>query len=305
MSLKNVNSVLKYLSQQGRRVLSPWRAMLALADDVPPQRLKAVAYRTIRQMLKEGLLQEIPDVKARLYLVTAPYADHRGVNPYEVLMEASFDGAVAYSSAMVLHHLTDQRYKTLHFLIPKKSDRKVRPLDTSSLDWEQVERDDIPTPRRLNRIASHGVEYHTTKAEWYFGLETIRPEGFSITITDLERTLIDGLRFPKYCGGLGEVFRAWVRAEGLFDLDRLVLYADKFASGITYQRLGFVLETLGYHDRRLDAWKHLHAQRGGSRVLDPEGAYTPGQGAPFFHPDWKLAINYPVTILETKDASYS
>jgi len=305
MSLKNVNSVLLHLSRQGRRVLSPWRAMLALADEVPRHRLKEVAQRTVRQMLRAGLLQEIPGVKAPLYLVTAPYVEHVEVNPYEVLMEASFDGSVAYSSAMVLHRLTDQRYRTLHLLVPKKAGRAPRPLDTSSLDWEKVEDDGMPSPKRLHRIEGYHVEYHTTKPEWFFGLESIRPEGFAVTVTDLERTLIDGLRCSKYCGGLGEVFRAWVRAEGLFDLDRLILYAAKFESSITYQRLGFVLETLGVHDKRVEAWKHVHAQRGGSRLLDPEGAYTQEAGAPYFHPEWKLSINYPVTILETKDASYS
>lgn len=304
MSVKTVNSVLMYLSRQGRRVLSPWRAMLALAEEAPPHRLRETALRTIREMLAAGLLQEIPGVKARLFLVMAPYVEHTEANPYEVLMETSFDGGLAYSSAMTLHRLTDQRFRTLHLLV-KKSSRGARPLDTASVDWERISPDAFPVPRRLERIGNRFVEYHTTKPEWFFGMETLRPEGFAMTVTDLERTLIDGLRSPKHCGGLGEVFRAWVRAEGLFDLDRLILYADKFGSNIVYQRLGFVLETLGVRDKRVDAWKHAHAQRGGSRVLDPEGSYTQEGGAPYFHPEWKLSINYPVTILETKDASYS
>jgi predicted transcriptional regulator of viral defense system len=115
----------------------------------------------------------------------------------------------------------------------------------------------------------------------------------------LERTLIDGLRQPKYCGGLNEVFRGWVRAEGL-SADTLVAYAEQFDQKILYQRLGFVMETLDMRHERLAFWKEQKAPRGGSRVLNPEREYSSE-----YSDEWNISINHPISILTERDASYS
>ena len=100
---------------------------------------------------------------------------------------------------------------------------------------------------------------------------------------------------------MDEVFRAWVRAFDLIDVEKIVLYTEKFQIGILFQRVGFVLETLGLDHKRLEFWRQEYAQRGGSRVLNPENPFA---GSPISE-RWMLALNHPVSILETMDASYS
>jgi len=271
--------------------------MIALRDQFPLKQLDRQAKQTLRFMTRHGLVMPIEGARD-FYVVTAPFVGSREVNPYELAIEAHYDGALAFSTALELHQLTDQRFRTLHVLAPASRDDDARPLDTAGRELELAL---LFTPARLVAFDGYSIALHRAKEAWWFGHTLIRPMGFSIRVTDLERTLLDGLRYPKHCGGLDEVFRAWVRARDVFDVEILIAYAERFGIGILFQRLGFVLETLGVQHSRLDAWSALHAQRGGSRVLDPEAPFS-GQR---FDARWALSINHPPSILETMDASYS
>ena len=62
-------------------------------------------------------------------------------------------------------------------------------------------------------------------------------------MSDLERTIIDGLKQPEHCGGLTEVAKGlWMRREDV-KVDRLVQYAKRIGVGAVVRRLGFLLET--------------------------------------------------------------
>jgi predicted transcriptional regulator of viral defense system len=64
-----------------------------------------------------------------------------------------------------------------------------------------------------------------------------------IRVSDLERTVIDGLRQPEYCGGFTEVAKGfWMRREDV-DPGRLVDYAVRLDVGAVIRRLGYLLET--------------------------------------------------------------
>lgn len=64
-------------------------------------------------------------------------------------------------------------------------------------------------------------------------------------VSDLERTLIDGLRQPGHCGGLTEVAKGlWMRREDV-NTSRLIQYARRIGVGAVVRRLGFLLETYG------------------------------------------------------------
>ena len=175
------------------------------------------------------------------------------------------------------------------------------PLDTTPEDWRLYP---LPSFVRLTEIDGYAVDVHNVKPAWLFGLQRGTVRGAPVRLTDRERTLLDGLRYPKHCGGLGEVFRAWVRwAEADADrgaVDRLVDYSERFDQRILYQRAGFVLETLGLAHPRLAHWKEHQVVRGGSRLLDPDAPYSPD-----FSEGWGLSINYPTGVLEERDGSTS
>jgi predicted transcriptional regulator of viral defense system len=63
-----------------------------------------------------------------------------------------------------------------------------------------------------------------------------------VQVSDLERTVIDGLKRPEYCGGLTEVAKGlWMQRDKMSP-DRLMRYAIRLKVGTVIRRLGFLLE---------------------------------------------------------------
>jgi predicted transcriptional regulator of viral defense system len=89
-----------------------------------------------------------------------------------------------------------------------------------------------PKPRRpLQRRHLFGLTEH-----WVTKQENVR-------VSDPERTIIDGLKQPQYCGGLTEVAKGlWMRRQDL-QVENLVAYAKRIRVGAVARRLGFLLET--------------------------------------------------------------
>jgi len=91
-----------------------------------------------------------------------------------------------------------------------------------------------------------GTEFRfvQTKLQHFFGLtDHWVDKTEKVRLSDLERTVIDGLKHPEYCGGFSEVARGfWMRREN-FQPKRLVDYALKLGVGAVIRRLGFLLET--------------------------------------------------------------
>ena len=99
--------------------------------------------------------------------------------------------------------------------------------------------------KRMRSRTVHGTEFRFVylQPEHYFG--TTRhwvTKQESVEISDLERTVIDGLRQPEYCGGVSEVAKGlWMRHEDMVPA-KLVEYALRLGSGAVIRRLGYLLE---------------------------------------------------------------
>ena len=99
--------------------------------------------------------------------------------------------------------------------------------------------------KRLQSRCLYGTEFHfvLVKPEHYFGTAkhwVTKQE--PVEISDLERTVIDGLRQPEYCGGVTEVAKGlWMRHQDM-KTTRLVEYALRMGTGAVIRRLGYLLE---------------------------------------------------------------
>ena len=99
--------------------------------------------------------------------------------------------------------------------------------------------------KRLQSRSLHGTEFHfvLVKPEHYFGIAkhwVTKQE--SVDISDLERTVIDGLRQPEYCGGVTDVAKGlWMRHQDI-KATKLVDYALRMGTGAVIRRLGYLLE---------------------------------------------------------------
>lgn len=105
----------------------------------------------------------------------------------------------------------------------------------------------------------------------YFGIETITIDSSRIQITDMERTLLDGLKSPNYYGGFQTVLQAFKRNYPRIQLQRIIQYAIKLSPPIA-KRLGWLLEyQLGIEERELE--ELLRVPMKGYAALDPSGLF--------------------------------
>src|ERR1035438_9870973 len=99
--------------------------------------------------------------------------------------------------------------------------------------------------KRMRSRTVHGTEFRFVYLQPanYFG--TTRhwvTKQESVEISDLERTVIDGLRQPEYCGGVSEVAKGlWMRHQDMQPA-KLVDYALRLGNGAVVRRLGYLLE---------------------------------------------------------------
>ena len=65
------------------------------------------------------------------------------------------------------------------------------------------------------------------------------------SVTDREKTIIDGLDLPQYVGGTSEIAKALRSSWQTLDENKLRNYAARIGNTAVTKRLGFIMETLG------------------------------------------------------------
>ena len=99
--------------------------------------------------------------------------------------------------------------------------------------------------RLLNRnLGGTRVRFITVKPKQFFGLEAMRFGENNVHLSNLSRTLLDGLRKPKYCAGITEVAKAFFMAKDRIDIQQLIEYAHRLEELAVIRRLGFIVEAL-------------------------------------------------------------
>ena len=146
----------------------------------------------------------------------------------------------------------------------------------------------ITTLKPRRSITAQGIEFrfiHSPK-NYFFGISdhwVTKQE--KVKVSDLERTIIDGLKQPEYCGGLTEVAKGlWMRHQDV-NINRLISYAIKIGVGAVIRRLGFLLEL--YKIGTSEDWEILSSNLTETYVrLDP---LLPSEGK--FLRKWRLQLN--------------
>ena len=146
----------------------------------------------------------------------------------------------------------------------------------------------ITTLRPRRSITAVGIEFrfiHSRK-KYFFGLNDhwiTKQE--KVRVSDLERTIIDGLKQPEYCGGLTEVAKGlWMRRHDV-NINKLIRYAIRINIGSVIRRLGFLLEL--YKIGNPEEWEILRSHLTETYVrLDP---LLSSEGK--FLRKWRLQLN--------------
>jgi len=127
---------------------------------------------------------------------------------------------VAFYSAMKYWGMTTQPVLVVYVVTPKR--QFVPQTMTGRISFVYVDRKYI-----------WGV-----KEEWVTKTEKVR-------ISDIEKTTIDALAHPEYCGGITEVAKGiWLVKEKI-NFNRLIEYAERYNRNVVAKRLGYILELLG------------------------------------------------------------
>ena len=138
----------------------------------------------------------------------------------------------------------------------------------------------VTSPKAMRGRSILGTEFRFIRCKpgHFFGTtEHWASKQEKVTVSELERTVLDGLRQPEYCGGVTEVAKGlWIRRAEM-NVNRLVEYGVRLNVGAVMRRLGFLLELydLGTAAER----ERLREHTGGSYslldpILPPQGKHT-------------------------------
>jgi len=145
----------------------------------------------------------------------------------------------------------------------------------------------IASTKRKKETMIAGIKYKFIKIPEYkmFGLANIEINNTHVRVSDREKTLIDCLDHPEFCGGIIEITKGIWNAREEIDFDKLVNYARKIRNSAVSKRLGYLLEILGLEKKvRANALQELIAK--GFSPLDP---LLPKKGKTISR--WNLIVN--------------
>jgi predicted transcriptional regulator of viral defense system len=183
-----------------------------------------------------------------------------GVAPtheFEIAMALINPAAISHWSALHHHGLTEQ--------VP----RKVFVLTAATASIPRRRGNKTPSPNGGYRVGETVYRFIQVRPARFFGTEKVWVGDARVTITDAERTLLDGLSMPQYCGDFAEVLHAFDARGRDLDAERIVDYALRLGDA-TAKRLGWVLERQGVDPGRLKRLAQVPIK--GYRKLDPTGA---------------------------------
>ena len=179
----------------------------------------SAAARFLHKLARRGILTHLGRGLYRLIPFELGSAREFLGNPFVIVREFArgADYYVSHASAMDIHGMLTQPQLVVYATSPKQ----IR------------SREVLGTVFRLVRC----------KANHFFGtFEHWADKQEKIVVSDLERTVLDGLKQPQYTGGITEVAKGmWMRRDGL-SVPKLVDYALRLGIGAVVRRLGFLLE---------------------------------------------------------------
>ena len=241
--------------------LADVRAITGLSASSARNLVHKAQQRGVVTRLKPGLFNLVPFELGRATAhIGSPYLIARelaGTAPY----------FLSHGTALELHRMVTQP----NFTIYVSCTRRVRPQTVGGYDFRFIH---ITTEQEF------GVVKHWIDKEHV------------VMVSDIERTVIDGLRHPAFAGGITEVAKGlWMKREAL-NVERLIDYAQRLGVGAVVRRLGYLLEHYGLADASsVEPLRRLLTAT--YQRLDP---LLPAEGA--FVSRWRLQLNVTPEELE-------
>jgi predicted transcriptional regulator of viral defense system len=244
------------LHERGRQIftLGDVELITGLKDVSVRTLLHKLVARGVATRLRPGVFQLVPPELGR-------ESQFLG-NPYVVARELMADRPyyLSHASAMDIHNMVTQP----QLVVCATSPKAMRGRSVLGTEFRFI---------RCKPVHFFGIVDH-----WVGKQEKVK-------VSDMERTLLDGLRQPEYCGGVTEVGKGlWIRRADL-NVAQLVDYALRLNVGAAMRRLGFLMEV--YSIGTAADRERLRASATGTySLLDP---VMPAQGKHLAR--WHLRLN--------------
>jgi predicted transcriptional regulator of viral defense system len=201
--------------------------------------------------LKEATLE------SKTYVLPARYIWGEA-SPYLLALSLRKQGYLSHATAVSLHTLTDQIPKTIYV----NFEQSPKPRSEGTLSQESIARAFASPQRRTHyvfRYQDWQIAILSGKQTGRLGVVTVRtPQGESVDVTNLERTLIDIAVRPEYAGGVYQVLHAFRSAKRQMSVNALLA----ILKGLDYiypyhQAIGFYMQRAGYEESRWERLKQL------------------------------------------------
>lgn len=137
-------------------------------------------------------------------------------------------------------------------IVPRLIDEYYVGFWTAMNFWEMTEQ--IPytvfvvtTKRKKKRILEFGnqrYEFVTLSRKKFFGFVEEKAGKAKFNISSKEKTIVDGLMHPEYCGGIPEVTKAMWNARKDINWKTVLAMVERVGVNVVLKRLGYLLETL-------------------------------------------------------------
>ena len=196
-------------------------------------------------LIKRNLVVRI---KSGIYMILQTGQENIQLSNWAVIANqlAQHKYYISYYSAMRLHGMTTHSIFDVYITMIKRQRDKT-----------------------INNINYHFI-YSKAKNFWG-GSDYWVSKQEKIQVSDIERTLLDGLERPELCGGIKEVIRGiWIKSKDV-DWKKMGEYAARFHSKSAVKRLGYILEVLSLEIEFVNSLAKSIASAKDYIFLDPDG----------------------------------
>lgn len=230
---------------------------------------QAPASKVLAQLIRNGVVTRLKSGTFRLIPFELGFEREYLGNPYAVARELILNGHnhnekyyLSHGSAFDIHQMATQPQLIVY----------------------------VSSPRMMRPQTIQGTEFHFVRCKIHdlFGInEMWIDKNEKAFVSDLERTLLDGLKQPAYCGGFSEVAKGFSIKASSIDPQKIVDYAVKLNIGAVIRRLGYLMELYNIGSRIY--WEFLQTKLTPTyQLLDPELSAEGPHIA-----KWRLRLNIP------------
>ncbi|MDE1764956.1 MAG: type IV toxin-antitoxin system AbiEi family antitoxin domain-containing protein [Thaumarchaeota archaeon] len=200
--------------------------------------VKNVLYR----LRKKGRIEEIERGKYLLIPAKAGYEGKWAEMPFVIASKIVDPYYIGFWSALNYWGMTEQ-VPSMTFVVTTK---RKRNLENGSFRFKFI----------------------TLSKNKFFDMVEEEIGGEKFKVSSREKTIVDCLSYPKYCGGIDEVVKGMWEAQDEIDFTKIVEHSEKIRNNVVIRRLMYILNILEI-DSKMN--KKVLGDIKGFMWLDPTG----------------------------------